>query len=69
MQDEQMDHMDEWIREAANNHHPVYDDQAWKKMEELLDKHLPLKENRRRPTIIFLFLLLFAGAGFSSTAV
>ena len=53
MQDEEMDHMDEIIREASKSHHPVYDDKAWDKMEALLDKHLPVKKDRRRPVIFF----------------
>lgn len=58
MQDEQMDHMDEWIREAANNHHPVYDDKAWEKMQALLDEHLPVKKKRKRALILFAVLSL-----------
>ncbi|MEP7143823.1 MAG: hypothetical protein ABI707_13170 [Ferruginibacter sp.] len=68
MQDEEMDNMDELIREASNSHHPAYDDKAWEKMEALLDKHLPLKNNRRRRHAIFFLLLLFiAGAAFFAT--
>ena len=36
------------IKEAAENHHPAYDEQAWAKMNKLLDKHMPEKEERRR---------------------
>ena len=53
MQDEEIDIK---IKEAANQHHPPYDDRAWAKMELLLNKHLPLKKDRRR---WFFFLLLF----------
>ena len=35
--------MDHIIREAANNHHPAYNDKAWEKMEKQLDKQLPQK--------------------------
>lgn len=48
--------MDIRIKEAANQHHPAYDDKAWEKMHKLLDKHLPQKKDRKR---WFLFLLLF----------
>jgi len=57
--DEEMDHI---IREAANNHHPAYNDKAWEKMELQLDKHLPQKNDRRR-LIFFLLLFLLLGAG------
>ena len=53
MQDEEIDIK---IKEAANQHHPPYDDKAWGKMELLLNKHLPLKKDRRR---WFFFLLMF----------
>ncbi|MEO5892724.1 MAG: hypothetical protein ABIQ31_20920 [Ferruginibacter sp.] len=61
MRDEQMDHMDELIREASNSHHAAYDDKAWEKMEVLLDEHLPLKKDKRRPAIFFILLLLVTG--------
>jgi len=57
-----MDHMDQVIREAANNHHPAYNDKAWEKMELQLDKHLPQKKDRRR-LIFFLLFFLLLGAG------
>lgn len=53
MQDNELDKL---INDAANQHHPPYDDEAWGKMLVLLDKHLPQKKDRRRP---FIFLLLF----------
>lgn len=54
-----MDHM---IRDAAENHHPAYNDQAWDKMEKMLDKHLPQKRDKRR-YILFLLLFLLLGGG------
>lgn len=54
--------MDHIIREAANNHHPAYNDKAWEKMELQLDKHLPQKKDRRR-LIFFLLFFLLLGAG------
>ncbi len=59
MLDEEMDHI---IREAANNHHPAYNDKAWEKMELKLDKHLPQKTDRRR-LIFFLLFFILLGAG------
>jgi hypothetical protein len=44
MLDEQMDDM---IREAANQHHPPYNDMAWEKMQGLNWMQLPRKEPNR----------------------
>ena len=62
MPDEEM--IDKIVKDAANQHHPPYDDTAWEKMEVLLDKHLPQKKDRRRPFIFLLFFLLLGGALF-----
>ncbi|MEO8415700.1 MAG: hypothetical protein ABI472_18700 [Ginsengibacter sp.] len=43
------------ISEAADQYHPAYNDEAWNRMEQMLDEHLPQKKGKRR---IF-FLLLF----------
>ncbi len=59
--------MDDIIRNAAEKHHPVYNDKAWERMEIKLDKHLPQKTDRRRPVFfLLLFLLLGGGAFFAS---
>jgi hypothetical protein len=50
------DEINKRINEAANHYHPAYDDEAWQRMEQMLDEHLPQKKDRRR---IF-FLLFFA---------
>jgi hypothetical protein len=63
MQDEQLDHMDDLIREASDSHHPVYDDKAWEKMEALLDQHLPVKKQAARPAIIIILLLFMTIGG------
>lgn len=61
----QFDAFDKKAKEAADHHHPAYDEQAWKKMEKLLDKHLPQKKDRRRRIIFFLlFFLLIGGASY-----
>lgn len=58
------DKFDKKIKEAADQYHPAYNEQAWTKMEKLLDKHLPAKDNRKRRIIFFLlFFMLLAGAG------
>lgn len=51
---------DKIIKDAADHYHPVYDDKAWEKMEQLLDQHLP-QEKKRRKIIFFLLPLLLAG--------
>jgi hypothetical protein len=59
MQDEEIDKL---IKDAANQHHPPYDDSAWGKMETMLDKHLPQKKDRKKPLLFLLFSLLLGGA-------
>jgi hypothetical protein len=59
MQDEELDKL---INDAANQHHPPYNDTSWGKMEHLLDKHLPQKKDRRK-FIFWLFLFLLSGSG------
>jgi hypothetical protein len=61
MLDEELDKV---IKDAASQHHPPYDDKAWEKMEELLDKHLPQKKDRKRPFIFLLFFLLLGSGVF-----
>jgi hypothetical protein len=59
----QSEDFDSRIREAADNHHPSYEEKAWTKMENLLDKHLPTEKNDRRRIIFFLLLFLLLGGG------
>jgi len=60
----QFEEFDNKAKEAAEHHHPAYDEQAWAKMEKLLNKHLPQKEDRRRRFLFFLLLFSgLAGAG------
>jgi hypothetical protein len=61
MPDEEIDKI---VKEAANQHHPPYDDTAWGKMEVLLDKHLPQKKDRKKPILFLLLFLLLGGAVF-----
>lgn len=58
MLDEQIDHI---IREAAEKHHPAYNDKAWEKMGAQLDKHLPQKKDRKKFIFFMLFFLLLGG--------
>ena len=60
----QFDKFDNKAREAAENHHPPYNEQAWAKMEKLLDKHMPQEEDDRRRVLFFLLLIIgLGGAG------
>ncbi len=60
----QFDKLDKKIKEAADHHHPAYDEQTWSKMEKLLNKHLPQKEDdRRRFLFFFLLFISLGGAG------
>lgn len=54
---------DKKVKEAADRHHPSYDEKAWEKMEKLLDKHLPQEEKDRRRFFFILFLFLLLGGG------
>lgn len=58
--------MDHIIRDAADKHHPAYNDMAWEKMELKLNKHLPQKKDRRRFIFFLLFFLLIGGGAFFS---
>ncbi|MBK5273070.1 MAG: hypothetical protein JJE22_18880, partial [Bacteroidia bacterium] len=57
----QSEEFDKKIIEAAEHHHPAYDENAWEKMEKLLDKHLPQKKDDKRRGIFFLLLFLLLG--------
>ncbi len=65
MQDEELDKL---ITEAANQHHPPYNDKDWEKMQLLLNKHLPQEKDRRKP-LFFLLFLLFISVGIITTAI
>src|SRR5215469_8117098 len=54
---------DKKIKEAAEQHHPAYDEKAWDKMEKLLDEHLPQPKDNRRRIILFFLLFLLVGGG------
>lgn len=54
---------DKKIQDAAEHHHPVYDEQAWEKMKKLLDKHLPEEKSDRRRFLWLWFLLLSLAVG------
>jgi len=54
---------DKKVKEAADHYHPAYDEKAWAKMERLLDKHLPQKNDDRRKYIFLLLFFLLTGGG------
>jgi hypothetical protein len=58
------DNFDKKIKEAAEQHHPAYDENAWRKMESLLDQHLPREKNRRRFFLLAFTLFLIGGGAF-----
>jgi hypothetical protein len=58
------DNFDKKIKEAAEQHHPAYDENAWRKMESLLDQHLPREKNRRRFFLLAFIALLIGGGAF-----
>jgi hypothetical protein len=50
--------MDKKIRAAAEKDVQGYDDNSWHKMNALLNKHLPVKKDRRRYLLLFVVLLI-----------
>jgi hypothetical protein len=61
----QFEDLDKKIIEAAEHHHPAYNEVAWHKMGKLLDKHFPQKKDDKRRIIFFLlFSLLLSGGIF-----
>ena len=59
----QSEDFDKRVKEAADHHHPAYDEKAWDKMEKLLNKHMPKEEDNRKRILFFLLLFLLLGAG------
>src|SRR6185503_2801033 len=55
--------IDKKVKEAADHHHPAYDEKAWIKMEKLLNKHLPQKKDDRRRFLFLILLFLLTGGG------
>ena len=59
----QSEEFDKKVREAADHHHPAYDERAWEKMEKLLDTHLPQKKDGRKRYVLLMLLFLIVGGG------
>ena len=55
--------LDKKIKEAADKHHPAYDEKAWQKMEILLNQELPQPKKDRRRILFVLLLVLLVGGG------
>ena len=58
------DNFDKKIKEAAEQHHPAYDENAWRKMEGLLNEHLPKQRDKRRFFLLAFATLLIGGGAF-----
>ncbi|HEX7847162.1 MAG TPA: hypothetical protein VF476_15280 [Chitinophagaceae bacterium] len=58
----QFEDFDKRIKDAADHHHPAYNEKAWDKMKHLLDKNMPEEKKDRRRFIFFILVpLLLAG--------
>lgn len=55
------DEINKKIKEAADQYHPAYDENAWDKMELLLNKHLPSATKRKRKYLFILLISLLVG--------
>ena len=56
------DEINKKIKDAADQYHPAYDENAWDKMKLLLDQHLPVENKRKRKYFLIpLIALLFGG--------
>jgi len=59
----QFEDFDSKVRQAADQHHPNYDENAWAKMQKLLEQQLPVKKDRDRRFIFLLLFFLLLGGG------
>ena len=55
------DENDKKLRDAAENFHPPLDENAWQKMEKMLDEHLPQEKRRKRILLFIPFILILGG--------
>lgn len=55
------DEINKKIKDAADQYHPAYDENAWDKMELLLDQHLPVEKKRKRKYFLILLTSLLLG--------
>lgn len=54
---------DQQIADAAEKHHPMYHEEAWGRMNRLLNEHLPESRKKKRRLLLWLPLLLLLTAG------
>jgi hypothetical protein len=56
---------DQQINDVSEKHHPTYHEDAWGKMQQLLDEHLPVtRERKRRGWVLLPLLLLIITGGY-----
>ena len=58
------DKLNKKIKDAANQYHPAYEENAWDKMELLLDKHLPVEKKRKKRYFLLPVIALLMGSLF-----
>lgn len=58
------DEINKRIKDAADQYHPSYDENAWDKMELLLNQHLPVEKKRRRKYFLIPLVALLLGGAF-----
>lgn len=54
---------DKKIKKALEDGSPAFDKKAWDRMEQLLDKHLPVKKDKDRRLFFLLLFFIIAGGG------
>lgn len=59
----QSENFDKKIKEAAEQHSPSHHEEAWEKMETLLNKHLPQKGKNNKMAFLLLLGFLLLGGG------
>jgi hypothetical protein len=58
------DEINKKIKDAADQYHPAYDENAWDKMKLLLDQHLPVENKRKRKYFLIPLIALLLGGSF-----
>ena len=58
------DKLNKKIKDAADQYHPAYEENAWDKMELLLDKHLPVEKKRKKRYFLLPVIGLLMGSFF-----
>lgn len=50
--------VDKYIKQVTESGSPIFKEGDWKKMQILLDEHLPVKKDRQRLIVLFFFIAL-----------